>query len=392
MNELKLLLKIFCLLLSAVVLNACSNQSDMYYDELEFTAQTLIDEPIEPDREEFTYDGKPFNIMKMNLTSDGQYVYAMTGHPNLQIDLQSGRISAMCSNPGCPHTENYSGCKAYENMQSAVATSKGIYYIPSSMDRPDDGNKVILYNNGVETTVITNTFYTDFEKENYTENKERLSKVMFSDGIMYVFGPSYFFTYNIESGQQSEPEVFSKGDILSLAVGGNNLYYSNINQELFFYDGNAKTYTKIDDYVSQVEFKNDRIYYVKYEEGIPVLYSADKNCGDVKKLIEDCYVNCCICDNCIYYQNYSSTLKKVWVCGLDGSDAKEVELFYTDEKGERQRNYDLYEIISSGFYDNVFMYSSNRNMLYVLEEGSEKCVSVSLDDYIIQNRNDSRPE
>lgn len=106
------------------------------------SAQHKIEEnKLDIQTNNFLYDDKPYNIMKITSTIDGDYYYSFQT-PNTKINLQSGRIQNICQIPGCAHNYISPNCINYQNFISPVATSRGIYYI--------DENRVMLLNENTE--------------------------------------------------------------------------------------------------------------------------------------------------------------------------------------------------------------------------------------------------
>jgi len=165
------------------------------------------------------------------------------------------------------------------------------------------------------------------------------------------------------------------------------LYFATDSAEMFIYNIPSKQRKKLDENVWQLDFTNGKLYYTKYENGVPMLYSADKNGENAEKIIEDCYVNVCITPDCIYYQNYSDPERAVFACKTDGSEAKKIvfpKMKIIDINGneiEEQEDYSvgLVNIISSGASDKVFMISESR--IYSFDKGGEKSALISVEEY-----------
>ncbi len=124
------------------LLNGCSlNRDYEVYVDLDSAQNKIEENKLDIQTNNFLYDDKPYNIMKITSTIDGDYYYSFQT-PNTKINLQSGRIQNICQIPGCAHNYISPNCINYQNFISPVATSRGIYYI--------DENRVMLLNENTE--------------------------------------------------------------------------------------------------------------------------------------------------------------------------------------------------------------------------------------------------
>jgi len=124
------------------LLNGCSlNRDYEVYVDLDSAQHKIEENKLDIQTNNFLYDDKPYNIMKITSTIDGDYYYSFQT-PNTKINLQSGRIQNICQIPGCAHNYISPNCINYQNFISPVATSRGIYYI--------DENRVMLLNENTE--------------------------------------------------------------------------------------------------------------------------------------------------------------------------------------------------------------------------------------------------
>jgi hypothetical protein len=92
---------------------------------------------------------------------------------------------------------------------------------------------------------------------------------------------------------------------------------------MFVQDKNGGENTKLADKVGQVSYTDGRLYYIRYDGEIPVLYGADENGENPVKLVEDCYVNYYVTDSCIYYQNFVDG-NDIYKCDLNGENAQKL--------------------------------------------------------------------
>ncbi len=355
--------KIIILLAIAAALCSCSNKaSDDKYVDIDEAKQQIEDQRLDITSEGFEYDNKAYNIMNANQTIDDTYFYSFN-YPNIKINLSSGRVQSVCNIVGCAHTENSPGCLGYLDFCSPVASNDGIYFVRE--------NKVFLYKDGEESTVLENKYYTDYEKENYLDNKYVISAIVISNDTLFVVCPTYFFTYDIETGEASDYQSLSNSLCLSFAVNGNYIYHANQNMELFVYDTNTDSNEKIADKVGQVCSKYDKIYYIQYDDSTPNLYCADANGDNTQKIIEDCYVNYCVTENSIYYQSYSQK-ENVWRCNLDGSNKEKIE--FNDIKEDYAAPY--YSMVTNDSISHVFLVDSENRILFDFEDGSAEYTAV----------------
>lgn len=284
------------------------------YFDIDSVKDEINNGKIDAKTVEFKYDDKPYNIMKLGYTIDDNFFYDFL-EPNIKINLSNGKVSYMCDLPGCAHSFNSPGCVAYTDFYSPIASVDGVYYV--------NDNKLLLYNDGNETEILTNKYYTDFETKNYPDNKNVISSIVMHDREFYIICPSYYFTYNLDTKEISEMKSLGDSLCYAFSVSDEYVYHANQNLEMFIQDKKSGKNKKLSDKVGQLCFYNDKLYYIKYENEVPVLYSADKNGENPVKLIEDCYVNYCLTDSCIYYQNYKKG-NDVYKCDLDGKNAQKV--------------------------------------------------------------------
>jgi len=357
--------KIICLANCLLVITLCGcsqakSGAQSGYVDISEVEQNIEEGQLNINTGDFNYDDKPFNIMKLNITIDGDYFYYFT-QQNKKINLQNGRMQYVCQIPGCAHDALTSpGCTSHQQFGSPIATSNGIYYT--------EKNKVMLLNGGSSVKVLENSYYTDYEKEIYPDNKSGLTALVIKDNLMYIVGPTYFFTYNLDTQETSEPEIISETFCMAFCVGDGYLYYSSDNLELYLYNIEKKTSQKLDDKVGQVCAKNEKVYYIKYENEIPFLYSAKADGSDPTKLIEDCYVNYYITENSIYYQEFIT--KEIYKCGLDGKNPEKINL-HNKELDEGEYIPSTYMLIAStGSMDHVFIMDVEGNIIYIFEDDS----------------------
>jgi len=305
----------------------------------------------------FEYDDKPFNIMRMNTTISSDYIYLFNS-PNLKIDVKSGGIVNLCEIPGCSHTENSPNCVNYQQFNSPVASIEGIYYV--------DNNRLMLHNGAKEIEIARNNYSTKYEEETYPDSPSIISAITISKELIYLICPTYYRTYNINTKELSQPYYLCDNFVMSLAVTNDYLYYCDDSLQFYQFSLTDNKVTKIGDKVGQVSSTADRVYYVQYENETPNLYSMEPNGIDPYLLIKDCYVNYVVSDNYIYYQTKD---KKVYCMNLDDKSKQEIVL----DDGKDDADYDyspgLLNVFSLDVSSSVFLLDNSNNLLFVIKSG-----------------------
>lgn len=301
-------------LVNSFILTACSKKNEQNYFDIDSVKEEINEGKINASTTDFKYDDKPFNIMKLNCTIDNNFFYDFM-YPNMKIKLTDGKVSYVCDIPGCAHTLNSSGCMAYIDFVSPVATTEGIYYV--------NGNKVMLYADSKETEILRNEYYTDYETEFYPDNKNIITALCIHGRELFVICPSFYFVYDLDTRETGEMKKLTDSLCTSFAASDNYVYYTNQNLEMYIQNKNSDDNKKAADKVGQVCFTGGKLYYIQYESDVPILYSADEDGGNPVKIAQDCYVNYCVTDSCIYYQNYING-KNVYKCDLNGENAEKV--------------------------------------------------------------------
>lgn len=350
----------FLIIIALCGCDLANSDAQSEYVNISEVVQKIEGEQLNINIDSFEYDDKPYNIMKFTYTIDGDYFYKFS-YPHKKINLQSGRVQYVCQIPGCAHDEITSpGCISYQYFGSPVATSSGIYYT--------DENKVMLFNGESSMTVLENDFYTDYEEEAYPGTENSVSDLVIKDKIMYIAGPTFFFTYNLDTQERSEPYAISDSLLMSLCVGDEYLYYSTDSLEFFMYDLEEKSIQKLDDKVGQVCIKDDKVYYVKYKNEIPYLYTMAADGSNNTELIKDCWVNYYITNDYIYYQGFSNT--DIFRCEHDGNNPVKINLHSDDTQQE------LVWIISTGSMNHVFI--TDNDIVYIIEDGSTEFIEIKI--------------
>ncbi len=370
------------LAVNAFTLTACNkkdkNEEKNYFD-LDSVKEQMDKEEINAVVKDFQYDDKPCNIMKLTATIGDEYFYYFSP-PNIKIDLNDETVSYVCDRPGCAHTEQTPGCTAYSDFVSPVATTDGIYYTALNAD---GCSMLKLYADGKDTVILVNEYYTDYEEENYPENKCLASSLCFYGNDIYMIAPSYYFVYNRDTKEIGEMKKMTDNICYSFAVSDNYVYFSNDNLEMYLQDKESGENKKLADKVGQLCFANGRLYYVQYEGDMPILYSAAEDGSDPVKIAEDCYVNYVVTDSCIYYQNYIGG-NDVYKCDLNGENVEKIEFKNAPE------NYSLptLKISSCSAIDHVFFIDeesffinngSDTGLMFTVKKGESDANSIMIE-------------
>ncbi len=361
-----------CIAIIMVLACGCSEDKNIYVDPNK-AKDNLTPVELNITSNDFSMDEKPFNIMMLNSTIGSDYLYVVSSLGNYHVDLQSGVVKGFCNITGCAHDPNSSvGCLNYFSFSSIIAADDGFYYI--------DSNTVRFHSDKDDIIVYENTYSTDFEEEYYPDNPNVLGALASDDDILYIIGPTYYLTYDTESKKFSDTQIISDVTIHSLCVEGDNIYYTNENDELYAFDTTKKESKKLSDKVNQVCINNGNLYYIQYENGTPFLFSMDLSSHKSTKLIENCYVNYCINGSNIYYQNRSEPYK-IFVCGIDGSDPREITVDFVeyDENGDPiPYNTQRYFIFAtSSNIDHVFIIDDERGVVFALKSGDTEYKTIN---------------
>lgn len=361
----KIMKNILVLCLFPLILSSCTlEKNNNNYVDLDNAEQRIEENRLNIQTQNFVYDDKPYNIMKLNDTIDAEYYYSFK-LPNMKINLQNGRIQNICQIPGCAHTYDSHNCIGNQDFNSPIATTDGIYYIQD--------NQVMLYRDNSEEVILKNNYYTDYEKETYPDNMSVISALTIYNDTLYVVCPTYFLTYDMQTKKITEPKKLCDSFCMSLAATEDHIYYSTDSLELYQYDLNTNSAEKIDDKVGQVSADKGQIYYIKYEDEVPVLYVLDDE-KNTQRLIEDCWVNYYIKGDHIYYQSFYEN-KNLYVSKLNGNDKIQINLEYNGEYLS-----DLVKIISTDALEHVFIVDDIQNVIFVFEADSAEYKVIAIEE------------
>lgn len=276
-----------------------------------------------------------------------------------KIDLQSGDIISMCSDPGCTHNPgSYPNCINNKFFEFPTAVGDCVWYI--------EGNKIFELKDGKSSEVYENTYFTDFEIDNYKDiapNAEcGLYNLIIDDDLIYAFGPSY--TFKIQRNTMEASDLVNISDdalVLSSFIYNDKAYVCNELQELFVADYETGEVTKLGDKINTASVYNDVLYYTRYNGGKPILYTADLDGSGEKKLLDDCYMDFFIKDGKVFYHNNGT-----------GNSVRSYDL----STGENKDIFDDWEdvscVVTANHIDRIFAIGCN-------EDGESVVISVRSD-------------
>lgn len=307
-----------------------------------------------------------YAIMRMGLSVNDKFLYLSCGN---KLDFKTGEIKPFCSIPGCAHGINSSGCMNSREISNPVGCSDGIYF--------SGGNNLLWSDGATEKTLFYNKSFTSFNNNFDPDNRFVIEPCLVLDDIIYLKGADYFFTYNIKTGEHTEPVELCEGVIYGMATVDGNLYYINDSGELFYYNKYNGAIKKTGDNVGMVSAAGGLVYYLQRGEGGSTLYSANYDFSEVKPLVTDCYVNAYIDDTGIYYQkDFLSPDKNLYHCDLDGSNEQMIEV-PANEDGMGVNS--LVKIISADYIDTVF-FSDSHTFVIAVNKYTNKVVRIPIEE------------
>ncbi len=170
-----------------------------------------------------TFDYR-FMYLFFPLRTQGSFDVAMKMQ-YYKINLQSGDIISMCSDPGCTHDPgSYPSCINNKTFEFPTAVEDGVWYI--------EGNKILELKDGESNEVYENTYFTDFEIDNYkgiAPNSEcALYNLIIDDDLIYAFRPSY--TFKIQRDTMEASDLINISDdamIISSFIYNDKAYVCN---------------------------------------------------------------------------------------------------------------------------------------------------------------------
>lgn len=317
----------YCLILLVIIVCVCIfyfDKTEMKYADTANLKQNYEEkqENLDVQISDFDYDDKSYRLSTLGYTYDSDYLYLSRSAPWYIINLKSGRVETMCKIPGCKHL-NEPSCTDSLERYSCVATGEGIYFIREG--------KLWLRTDDKEKELFEGDFYTEFEELYFPDSPSDISSLLIRDNDIYLLGPTFFYIYDRESGEVSEPvKMNSDSACLGFVVTDEWIYYINAGNELFGGPIETMEFEKLEDMVTGIEVYDNKLYYVKWnsELGSGQLYVSEKDSvGEL--LLEQCYVNFVIADTGIYYQKNIND-DRVYLCDHNGNPLDEIQLTNPD--------------------------------------------------------------
>lgn len=353
----------------ASIMTACAQNKDTYVSlsqtDASDTSGTSLSSDSHTDSHTDVFSDYKFDdknnrtIANSAMTFDDQYLYNFSvwgaEHMRIKLDLKSGEIVPLCDIPACSHQT--SDCINNWQIQNPIAVSDEIWHL--------EKNQLISLVGREKTVLFTNTYSTEFEKINYPDMTgddvspdQRiknahllLSGFMLTEDTIYAYGPSYVFTINRDTMKAGEPIKISDNIIYSMCVHNNIAYVANDVNELYMVDFDTRNVTKLGDKIVNPSVSNEMLYYVKWIDSMPWLYSASLDGTDEQQILEDCYVNYYIRDNSVFYSQFVADKDAAYLYFMD---TKQKQLLY-DERDER-----VNEIVSASYIDRVFAITEDK--------------------------------
>lgn len=303
------------------LLAACGGSGDVYVSLSESSSD--MDVPSESQSEAVTakpfcnvspnygYDGSQINIMTSAYTFDENYLYLFKGIDNIaqkaRLNLKSGKLEAACDTPGCRHSD--AECIYNRRMDSVRSFGKEIRYI--------FGNRLMSFEGGKHTTLFTNNIVTqigepstlvsgELAPDGMVDDECALGGIVIAENKTYLYGGNIIFSLDNDTFMASKPVKTGDNVIYSMCVYNDTAFAVNDVNELYMVDIKTATAKKLGDKIVNPSVYNEKLYYIKWGESVPCLYSAALDGTNEQVVLEDCYVNYVIRDGNVFYSQYSS--------------------------------------------------------------------------------------
>lgn len=366
-------------LMTLSLLTACQSSDDVYVTMSDSSSNTAFSSDLNslsedsstvaPDKPlcnvvvKYHYDGSQNNIMNSMYTFDDNYLYLFKGIEDIgqkvKLNLQSGAVKAMCDVPGCRHSS--SECIYNRQTNSIRAFEKEIRYI--------SGNRLMSFNGTKHTTLFTNNIVTQTGDVDELVNGEpapgsdesfeyALGGCVIAENKTYLFGGNIVFWLDNDTLALKKSTKVGDNVIYSMCAYSDIAYISNDVNELYMIDTKNETVKKLRDKVVNPSVYNERLYYIKWAESVPCLYSASLDGTNEQKVLEDCYVNYVIKDGNAFYSQYS-TDKAFYMYSLD--------------KKEKTKLSDIVlpDVITAEYIDRVFAVCGEEIQSWLSADGSD---------------------
>ena len=199
-----------------------------------------------------------------------------------------------------------------------------------------------------------------------------------------MIGTTFALCMDLESGDVSEPVDLSETTIYAFCANDDFCYYTDQYNEFFCYDPKERQIKKLYDDVTFCRAYEDRIFFIKYEAGIPILYSISGPDAAPEKVIEDCYVFCAITNGYVYYQHYAQADDYdiyMYDLGTHETDVVVLDHERYNEEGDRipyNRN-KKYVISYSSMIDHIFICDADQEVVFAIKAGETEYKAIELD-------------
>ncbi len=362
--------RIFCILTAAMLsvcfLTSCQSKGKETYFE-ENSAGEIVDsellekieqeaQPLDTKIENYScHGGRNFFLGMSNyVTLDDKYLYVynhMGDQGFIKLDLQSGEAIPLCNVAGCTHDpNNFPGCVNHHFLFMATAVGDELWY-------PDE-NTLVALKDGQEEVIYENKHYTELEEAalKATPNEKCVICYLAADEkYAYIFGFAYVVQIDRSTMKAVKTiDLPTAGALRTPFVYKGSIYFCNDLKEVFKTDIESGETTKLGDHVNCVYVKNDTVYYTVYSDTEAfVLYSADLDLKNPKKLIENCYSDFAVKDNKLFYHGAPSSAQgeTIMCYDLDSGESKTVYDGFSEANG----------IIAADFSDRVFFLGEETN-------------------------------
>ena len=355
--------RIVCMLtaviLSLGLLTACqSKEKQTYFEENskgEIVDSELLEkieqeaQPLNTKIENYNqHSGRNFFLGLGNyVTLDDKYLYVynhMGDQGFIKLDLQSGEAIPLCNVSGCTHDPNdFPGCVNHHFLFMATAVGDELWY-------PDE-NTLVALKDGQEKVIYENDHYTELEEAalKATPNEKCVICYLAADEkYAYIFGFAYVVQIDRSTMKAVKTiDLPTEGALRTPFVYKGSIYFTNELLEAFRTDIESGETIKLGDHINCMYVKNDTVYYTVYSDTETfVLYTADLDLKNPKKLIDNCYSDFAIKDNKLFYHGCSQSGKQgeIMCLDLDSGESKTVYDGFSEANG----------IIAADFSDRVF--------------------------------------
>ncbi|GEM_PF-3398905 len=324
------------------------------------------------------------------VTFDDKNFYCMCNlnFQNRAIDLQTGQVGHVCRDPGCRHFTTYTDCIDNDSYSNFIAVGDDLYYTSD--------NSLIRVSGDKTETIYTNNFYsTRAGEQAQTYNFKSyfvLGGIASYGSKLYIVGITCVMSYDVLTGEITEPVEISENSIWSLCCTGDRLYYLDSNNRFFSCRTDGSDICELGYDVTQLYSYEGAVYYTKLNEkrGLD-LYRLDYIYGDPVKLIDDCYANFAINNGYIYYQHYKENDTTLYMYDMATGGINQFSIDYSSLSSGSRSYYEpvksnftemikdirggsvpngIYDIFTSPHLDSVFVRDDYNRLVFVFKAGS----------------------